>query len=328
MDSFRYSIGCMVFWIVLFLSLTGTPAAAQALEIRVKERVTVQGDEVCLSDIATFSPEDDASVPGLKRTAIASAPPPGDEITFSKHFLEYKIGPTVSGRPHVRLDIPPSVSIRRTAQIIRVAELEDIFKGHVRRHADWPKEKIVFERINTPGDIALPEGRLQWKVWKRGNSDYLGNVFLTLVFSVDERQIRRVSVSGKVCVESEVVKAVRKIGSGEEIAPGDLNLAEERIDGRIPGDVFTQVEEAVGKRALRVIQPGQWITKEMVESPPLVKKGKRVVIKAQNQFMEITTRGKVMEDGRKGDQVKVINISSGKEIFGTVMGPGLVQVFF
>ena len=195
-------------------------------------------------------------------------------------------------------------------------------------HANWPQEKIIFERINTPGDIALPEGQLRWKVWKRGNSDHLGNVFLTLVFSVDEQQIRKVSISGKVCAESQVVKAVRKIGSGEEISPSDLNLAKERIDGRVPGNVFTQVEEAVGKRAVRGIQPGQWITQEIVESPPLVKKGKRVVIKAQNQFMEITTRGKVMEDGRKGDQVKVINISSGREIFGTVMGPGLVQVFF
>ena len=60
----------------------------------------------------------------------------------------------------------------------------------------------------------------------------------------------------------------------------------------------------------------------------MVKKGKRVIIKAMNQSMQLSTLGKVLEDGKAGDQVKVMNISSGREILATVEGPGIVQVFF
>jgi flagella basal body P-ring formation protein FlgA len=35
-----------------------------------------------------------------------------------------------------------------------------------------------------------------------------------------------------------------------------------------------------------------------------------------------------MEDGRVGEEVKVMNMGSGKEVFATVKGPGLVEVAF
>jgi flagella basal body P-ring formation protein FlgA len=66
----------------------------------------------------------------------------------------------------------------------------------------------------------------------------------------------------------------------------------------------------------------------MVEWPPMVQKGDRVIIKAENKLIKITALGKVLEDGRAGDQVKVMNISSGKEIWATVIGPGKVSVTF
>ncbi|MBW1863855.1 MAG: flagella basal body P-ring formation protein FlgA [Deltaproteobacteria bacterium] len=59
-----------------------------------------------------------------------------------------------------------------------------------------------------------------------------------------------------------------------------------------------------------------------------MRKGKRVLIKAENGLIRVTTLGKTLEDGRAGDEVRVINISSGKEIFATVKGPGLVLVSF
>jgi flagella basal body P-ring formation protein FlgA len=66
----------------------------------------------------------------------------------------------------------------------------------------------------------------------------------------------------------------------------------------------------------------------MVEEPPVVQKGSKVMIKAESDRILITTIGRALEDGRNGDLVKVVNVNSGKEIVARVKGPELVVVSF
>lgn len=313
---------------IFFLGSAGILTAAQPLQITVKEEATVRGDKVRLGDIATFSPSEDARADRLKGVEIGSAPYPGSQTRLSSHFLGYKIGSSVGADDSVRLRIPSTLLIKRTAQYIDTKELEDIFRTHILSHSPWSRDRIVFDRINTPGPMALPEGRLQWQVWERGDPDYIGNVFLTVDFRVNGQQVRKVALSGRISIKQEVVKATRKIRSGEVISEGDLTLVSESNSGRHSKSVLTRMEDALGKKATRNIQEGQRLSRPMIEDPPMVKRGKRVIIKAMNQTMQITTLGKVLEDGKAGDQVKVVNISSGREILATVMGPGIVQVHF
>ena len=91
---------------------------------------------------------------------------------------------------------------------------------------------------------------------------------------------------------------------------------------------MADMADVVGKRSVRNIQAGQVITNSMIENPPMIKKGNRVLIRAESPEILITTQGKVLEDGCFGDQVRVENISSGKEIFAVVSGPGLVEINF
>lgn len=310
------------------LILAWGSARSHALDIRIKDQATISGSKVYLGDIATFSPSENALVARLKGLEVASAPSPGNDIRLKRQFLDYKIGSMIGDDESVRLEIPNALRISRTAQEISPDQMERIFKEHVRRHVSWPAQKIVFEDIRTPGRISLPEGNLAWKVRGRGDPDYLGNVYLTVDFRVDGRSIRKASLSGTVNVKREVVRAARKIRSGELITAKDLVSNLENSDHRPGGDAVTDPEEAVGKRAVRSIREGLCITRQMIEDPPIVKKGKRVVIRAQNRWIQADTLGMVMEDGRIGDQVKVVNISSGKQILGIVRSPGLVEVHF
>ena len=66
----------------------------------------------------------------------------------------------------------------------------------------------------------------------------------------------------------------------------------------------------------------------MFEVPPAVEKGDRVIIKAENNIILITASGKALEEGGIGDQIRVMNTSSGKEIVATIKKPDLVEVEF
>jgi len=302
-------------------------SASQALEIRVKEQATVQGDTIYLSDIASFYPSKDPRVDRLSGIDVASAPSPGNVLRLNKRFLNYKIGSAITDKDDIRLKVTGALVVERASQTISADQFEEIFREYVMSHSPWPAKKTKFERITTPGAIDLPAGNLHWEVLEKGNHRYLGNVAFTVNFWVDGKQIRKVPISGKIGVIQEVVKAAKKISKGQLISEEDLIFASENHTGRIKNAV-TSLDEVIGKKAVRSISAGQFITPRMIEDPPLVQKGKRVLIKAENKLIRVTTLGKVLEDGRAGDEVRVINLSSGKEIFATVKGPGLVLVSF
>ncbi len=318
----------MVYFVLIpILLLGGILTPAFALEIRVKELTTVKGEKIFLGDIASFTPADDGRVNQLQHIEIGSAPPPGVHHKINENLLIYKIGSFISKYDDIHITIPETSRVCRSAQIIGSDRLEEIFKEYVVKNSPWPLENLRFDRISTPETIMLPEGKLYWEIQEKLNRDFIGNIALTLVLFVDGKQVRKVPLSGRISINQDVLKAALKINAGQIITANDLIITTEN-NQRFQKNFITKVVDAVGKRAVRNIQAGQTILSNMIETPPLVKKGHRVLIKAENEEIRITTLGKVLEDGRSGDQVKVINVSSGKEIFATVTGPGLVEVRF
>ena len=311
---------------LVIIMITGWLSVAHALDIHVKDRVTVNDDRVYLADIASFHPRKDNRVARLAEIEVTSAPAPGKVIRFNRQFLTYKIGSAIGNEEGIHMELPSEMEIRRKAQFIPRGQLEEIFKDYVLKHASYSRDRMTFDRINAPEDVALPQGQLHWEVIERGDG-LLGHVPLVISFWVDGKSIRKVPVSGKVSVSQRLLKAAKRIQSGMDIERSDLVLAmEERMSLR--DQALTAPEDVVGKRAVRTIQPGQIITTKLIEEPPMVKKGETVTIKAENQWIRVTALGKVLENGRRGDQVRVLNISSGKEIFSIVRRPGLVEVTF
>ena len=312
-------------WLVV---LFGGGSFAADLAIKVKEDVTVKGGTITLKDIAVFTPESDPRVDALRRIDVASSPSPGNGVSLNRSFLNYKIGAAISGRGEdITLEIPPVVTLRRTANTISGSQLERMFKEHVRSHSSSDPQKIVFEKVDVPDSVALPEGKVHWEIWDKGGDRYLGHVNLSVNFFVDGKQVRNVPISGKVSVRQEVLKASRKISQGQVLSREDVSLVTESST-QSQRDVLMDPEDAIGKKALRTIQPGQAISAQMLESPPVIKKGSRVQIVARNETIRVSTSGKAAEDGQLGGEVRVVNLSSGKEIHGTVKGPGLVEVIF
>jgi len=320
----RFSIPTVVM-LLAFSTVSLSPV--HALEIKVRDQATVQGSTIYLKDIASFHPETDPRVGVLARLDVASAPSPGKGVSLNGDFLKYKIGSAISGKEDITLEVPGSMVVKRTAHLISAAEIQRIFRDHVMSRVPWDPDKIVFEKIEVPETVALPEGKVHWEIAERGSDRYLGHVAMTINFFVDGKQVRNVPVSGKITLRQAVVKASRKINPGQVLSKEDVTLVAEQ-NGQLNKDVLTSLDEAVGKKSVRSIQPGQPITSQMIEDPPVVKKGNRVVIQAQSDVIKVTAQGKVMEDGRVGEEVRVMNMGSGKEVFAIVKGPGLVEVAF
>jgi len=316
-----FLIATLVFPVLVPVSHAGK------LHIWIKEKATVTGDTIRLGDIATFSPRQDRRVPVLREQKVASAPAPGRDLALNSRFLIYRLSSLMDGDQQVRVKVPQDLLVHRNGQVISEKKMTDIFRQYVFSHSAWDRKDMELERVRVPGPVTLPCGHLSWEVQKRTGGDFVGDVSLVISFSVDGRVYRKIPVTGRILVNRRVIKTARKIRKGEILGPKDLvELTEKSM--RPAGTEVQSLEQVIGKRAARTLQIGQVIKREMVEVPPTVRKGDRVIIKAENSSIAVSALGKVMEDGRSGQQIRVINISSGKEIFAKVVGPGQVRVTF
>ena len=92
--------------------------------------------------------------------------------------------------------------------------------------------------------------------------------------------------------------------------------------------MFFSKDLLVGKRAKTNIGIGRVIYKSMVEIPPVIKRGQRVLIVAESDTLKVTAPGVAKEDGRIGELIKVQNLLSKKVVIGKVVDAQTVKVRF
>ena len=302
-------------------------SSAEELQVRLRDHVSIKGASVYLGEAASFEPAHDDRVDGLRTIALASSPSPGRTMILSSRYLINALTAAVTDTTDIRFALPESMTVYREAQVVSVDKMTALFKQHVLQNGSWPEQDLHFERVRVDGPVTLPPGDLSWEVKSRGNADYLGDVALVICFVVDGKMVRKVPLSGKVSLERPVVKTTRKIVAGQILEEEDLTVVKERLfdSGK---DLMMDKGEAAGKRALRSLDAGQFVERKMIENPPLVKKGEHVRIEAAGRQIRVTALGRVLQDGRAGEQVKVMNLMSGKEIHATVTDVGAVAVSF
>ena len=66
----------------------------------------------------------------------------------------------------------------------------------------------------------------------------------------------------------------------------------------------------------------------MLDDPPIVHKGDRVMIEFRQGGLLVQTVGLAKAAGKSGEAIPVQNKSSGREVIGTILRAGLVEVGF
>jgi flagellar basal body P-ring formation protein FlgA len=144
---------------------------------------------------------------------------------------------------------------------------------------------------------------------------------------------KRVVVAGTAIRENDVALltmvdlpiAARDIPRGAALAPGDLQWK------RIPeidviGSVVRNEEDLVGRVANNHIRAGQPFRTVNVMLPVAMPKGKAVTLIFNNKVMNLTARGKTLEDGAIGQIIRVTNTKSNQIVMAEVINENTVRV--
>jgi flagella basal body P-ring formation protein FlgA len=284
---------------------TFAPAAiapvAHAQTLR-SDLVVVEGDLVRLSDLFDGVNSD---------RAVLRAPAPGRrvaveiaqlmEITRFDRVLVERMGRTVESA-----DIVPVLRQALVAEGMRASDEID-FGGRA------PSLSLPFE---TPADLEIRQ--LQFD---RAN----GRFTATLIAGGNHAGAQRLTLQGRVTATARLPVLRRAIGAGETIRAADVEMAQVREDAT-RRDVIASADKLIGQVARQRLREREPVRETDVRQATLVARNANVTVLLQTGNLSLSVQGRAIEEGARGDTIRVFNSASNRQIEGVVVGPDTVAV--
>jgi flagella basal body P-ring formation protein FlgA len=206
-------------------------------------------------------------------------------------------------------------------------KLNKAIGSYIEKNMSWPAGTMRFEVLSNPPEIAMPAGKISWKVEIKGNDNYLGDNYFVLKLYNKGILFKEESIRVRIEILQEFVVSVKNLGRDSVISANDVSLQKKWVRS-IPLNAISNMDEVVGKLLCVSIRPNTEISRNMLKEVTAVKRGKMVQIVLDSGAINITTMGLSEEDGAEGSFVKVRNISSNKIIYARVVGEAKVKVDF
>jgi len=198
---------------------------------------------------------------------------------------------------------------------------------HIEKNMPWMKGSMRFEILSALPQLAMPEGKVTWKVESRANEDYLGETNYVLKLYNNGVLFREEPIRARIEVLREFVISTKNMGRNHVVAAEDISL-QKRWVRSIPLNSISDMNDVIGKSLCLSVRPNTEITGNMLKAVNAVTRGRIVQVILDSGAINITTMGMAEEDGVEGSFVRVRNISSNKIIYARVVGESKVKVDF
>lgn len=299
--------------IALFVMITGVAFSAAPIQ----NMLTIEAPFVTLKDIFPNAPDK------VAKTQVLITPQPGQSVVLNqiwlssvakKHGIDYI--------PQSNMD---SIKLVGASDIVTIEETETIVRDHLTQIIKNDAFMVKLDNVDLklhfpkgkPGDILVTNADV--------NSQQT-RFHATLCLQYEGKEINRVKVNGRIQTMIAVPMLTRAIHRGETIQAEDIqwqNLPSNQISQTTVLDE-TQLIGAMPRK--QEVFPGKPLSKNDVSIPNLVSKNQAVTIYAESPFINITAKGKALENGTKNSYIKVMNTESQKTFHATVIGSQKVRV--
>lgn len=308
-------------FIIIAVLLLNSPA--HGLIVEFQETAIVRGVSVKLGDIATFDTRTELSR-ALASQVVAQSPPPGETTIVSANAVIQTLAPDLAPGTDIIWQGQANIKVTRASIRITPDRINQIIDDYLREHSQaLPEAEIRFIPNNLPLPFLVPQGELSWDVVP-ANPNIIGSKRFSIIFRVDGRVRKNMSLKGKLEILAPVAVATTTLKKGTRIQSSHLSMAVQDISNlRSPCLDGSQV---IGKVLKRSLKAGSPLTLDNVVFPPLIRKGQLVRIVVNHNGMQLTATGLAKGDGKLHDTIRVQNISSKKTVYCRVAAPGIVEV--
>jgi flagellar basal body P-ring formation protein FlgA len=206
-------------------------------------------------------------------------------------------------------------------------EITQQVKRYIMDRVPWEQHRVQIANLSLQGDLQVSRGQLTYEIIPRSRQLSPGPTSFIVVVHIDGKPARRLLVSATIEVAAKVVVAALPLARNQLITEADVRI-EERDLARLPEGAITKLRDVVGKRTRQGISAGTPLHSRLIETPAIIKRGAMVTILAQSPSLSVAAQGQAKEDGAVGNQIRVMNLSSRKDVYAKVVDENTVRVDF
>lgn len=321
----------MSFFIFLASLGLGTPPPACATPgamIDVFRQSEVNRDEICLEDISRVTGNDPELVRKLRRIEIGRSPLPGKSRGIDEAQIQLRLKQFGIDVSQVGVKVPDNAEVIRGAARVPKEKIEEVVLSYIRQAVPLRNDRTSVKEIQFDKEVILPKGIVTFSVEPAGGRELSGKVPFAVSMSVGGKFEKKVWAVADIEVLKKVIVAKRPLGRYREITEEDIEVQEMAVS-KLPSNPLTDYGDILGKRTRKAIDVTTVLRADMIEFPPLVKRGDVVVVIAESAGMRITALGVVKErEGREGERIRVENVDSKRSIYAQVVDSKTVRVDF
>jgi len=163
--------------------------------------------------------------------------------------------------------------------------------------------------------------------WARGAQKLRGQVVIPVRVVLNGGLEKVVYVRAEIRCFDDVVVAKRNIGRHDILKDGYLALTRRETTG-LREAFYRETAGLNGLRVRRLITGDRIVLSNMVETPPMVRRGSTVEVAFAHGNLTVVTRGVARQDGWEGDIIRIRMPNDRKELKGKVAGRGQVALTY
>jgi flagella basal body P-ring formation protein FlgA len=304
------------------LLLVAVSAAARG-RIVVARDATVPAATIRLGDVASL--EGDAVA--LADVTLGAAPVTGDARALDGNTVLAALRRAGADLDAIAYTIPATVRVRRASQEVGETAAREAIERFLDETVRAEGGDAVLRAVEVPGVVRIPSGPYETRVTAPAGAALVGRTRLQVDFLVDGRPEKTMWVGVEIGVWGDVVVLKRSVAHGETIAAEDLAV-DRRDLAQTPRGALTDVDEATGRVARVPLAAFAPIRRDQLTNPAAVKRGDAVLLVATHGPLRLSVPGEVLQDAAVGDQVRVVNRATRKDLIGRVVDPNTVMVEF
>jgi flagella basal body P-ring formation protein FlgA len=319
-----YSVCTMLTSLFLLLS---SPCLC-AFELVLKPAVEIQKETIQLKDILIDYdlPTDmrEQMIHEILSITIAHAPRPGKTRQISRAHVAMRLKNNAIDISTLAFDGASVVEVARGAHTITKEILAEYVKDYLIATTDIDREKTFVTVENVRDGLVIPQGTYAISHDPERISFRSGYINMRVIVSVAGEEYLRKLVNARVYEKKKVVVAGEHIYPRQSIEAGMLRLVEMRIDHG--AEFFSAIEDVCGTVATMMIPAGDPVATAAIAHRPCIRKGDIVAARFNHKNMQISFKLQALEDGVKGETLRLYSRESNKHMTGRALGAGSVEV--
>lgn len=280
-----------------------------AYAITLRDQSIVTDDVIRVQDLFHGQPRNGDKI-------LGAAPRPGTQMTLSARTLQrVAIAMDLDWRPATSAD---HITVHRAATIISSNTVEKQMKDYLSSHVSAEEFSIQFTS-GSPEMILPPNMAETFEVTDFSYNPETRWFEANLVAPSRKNVHTQRMVSGKIDPLAQIPTLKHTLRNGDTISRRDIKMISMPARN-VNHDTFMRVDALIGKTPRRIITAGTPIKEMDVQEPRVVKRGETVTMIYNHKGLRLTSTGRAMENGARGDLIRVVNHQSSKTIDAVVSG--------